>query len=93
MCLVSMTVQKGKTSSLVFMETRLGRTAAGWRREIPLFALLWFQSNPFLPLIAERGTQKSHCALILQLLCHVSESNQFKEPRVPRAMELLCGGQ
>lgn len=71
-----MSVQKGKTSSLVFM----GRTAAGWRREIPLFALLWFQNNPCLPVSAERGKQKFHCALIIQPLCHVSERNWFKEP-------------
>lgn len=37
---------------------------AGWRREIPLFALPWFQNNVSLSVSAESGKQRFSCAHI-----------------------------
>lgn len=71
---ICMSVQKRGTSSLVFMTRRRhGMAAAGWRREIPLFALPWFQNNLFLPVSAERGKQRFYCVHIFQPLGCVFE--------------------
>ena len=66
-------LRKGKPVYWYSWEEEEEEEGPGWRREIPLFALPWFQNNPFLPVSAASGQQRIHCCLIPRPLCHVSK--------------------
>lgn len=66
---------------------RLGRPAAGWRRETPVCSA---RVSKQCLVSGESSKQKFPCVLIPQPWCHVSDRISFKEPRADAAHLDLC---